>query len=420
METNRQETIPQGYKATALGVIPQEWEIMSLSKAFRVQSGYAFKSERFTTECGIPVIRISNLPIDNKYVDLSDCVYYPPSENIKQQFIVHQKDLLIAMSGATTGKTAIYNYFSNAFLNQRVGVFRQISDQICCQYLQAIVESHLFMTRLQPLLIAGAQPNISPGDIESMIFPVPPLGEQRKIAEVLGVWDLAIAKQVQLVERLTERKRALMQRLLTAKLRLPGFSAPWKKVHYSDILKEVRRTLTWDEHELYDLISVRRRSGGVFHRESLYGHEIKTKTLRPALEGDFLISKMQIVHGASGVVPKHLSGMKISGSYIALIAKDPKKLNINYFNLWSQMPLFYHQTFVSSYGVHIEKMTFDLDAFMSLSMNLPPIEEQNRIVEVISTATDEIELAQAKLELYHRQKRGLMQQLLTGKKRVTY
>ena len=168
------------------------------------------------------------------------------------------------------------------------------------------------------------------------------------------------------------------------------------------------------------MISVRRRSGGVFHRESLYGHEIKTKSLRPALEGDFLISKMQIVHGASGVVPKQLSGMKISGSYIALVAKDPQELNIDYFNLWSQMPLFYHQTFISSYGVHIEKMTFDLETFMSLLINLPSIEEQNKIVEIISVLCKEIELAQHKLELLRQQKRGLMQQLLTGKKRVKY
>lgn len=183
-------------------------------------------------------------------------------------------------------------------------------------------------------------------------------------------------------------------------------------------MTETHRSLKWDENELYDLISVRRRSGGVFHRESLYGYEIKTKNLRPALEGDFLISKMQIVHGASGVVPKQLSGMKISGSYIALVAKDPQELNINYFNLWSQMPLFYRQTFISSNGVHIEKMTFDLEIFMSLSMDLPPIEEQNKIVTIISSACKDIELAKQKLELFRQQKHGLMQQLLTGKKRV--
>lgn len=246
----------------------------------------------------------------------------------------------------------------------------------------------------------------------------PPLPEQQKIAEIISTWDKAIEKQSRLIEKLELRKKGLMQQLLTAKKRLPGYSDSWKRIKYYNILTETHRSLKWDENELYDLISVRRRSGGVFHRESLYGYEIKTKNLRPALEGDFLISKMQIVHGASGVVPKQLSGMKISDSYIALVAKDPQELNINYFNLWSQMPLFYRQTFISSNGVHIEKMTFDLEIFMSLSMDLPPIEEQNKIVTIISSACKDIELAKQKLELFRQQKHGLMQQLLTGKKRV--
>ena len=351
----------------------------------------------------------ADLSEDKKYITTTEKTL--TDKGFSQARKIPKGSVLFTCIGSTIGKVGIAS--QDLATNQQINAV--ITDG---EYLFYVLSLH--SDRIRILANEQAVPIINKSDFERIKLAVPPLGEQRKIAEVLGVWDLAIAKQVQLVERLTQRKRALMQRLLTAKLRLPGFSAPWKKVHYSDILKEVRRTLTWDENELYDLISVRRRSGGVFHRESLYGYEIKTKTLRPALEGDFLISKMQIVHGASGVVPKHLSGMKISGSYIALIAKDPKKLNINYFNLWSQMPLFYHQTFVSSYGVHIEKMTFDLDAFMSLSMNLPPIEEQNRIVEVISTATDEIELAQAKLELYRRQKRGLMQQLLTGKKRIPY
>ena len=330
-------------------------------------------------------------------------------------------DIVFARTGATVGKTYLYNREDGDLVFAGFLIrFSPNAQKIVPYYLKAYTNTSTYWKWVKITSQRSGQPGINATEYCSLQIPVPPLAEQRKIAEVLGVWDEAIEKQARLIEKLALRKRALMQRLLSAKLRLPGFSEPWKKVNYSDILKEVRRTLTWDENELYDLISVRRRSGGVFHRESLYGHEIKTKTLRPALEGDFLISKMQIVHGASGVVPKQLSGMKISGSYIALIAKDPKELNINYFNLWSQMPLFYHQTFVSSYGVHIEKMTFDLDAFMSLSMNLPPIEEQNRIVEVISTATNEIELAKEKLERLRRQKRGLMQQLLTGKRRIKY
>ncbi len=393
--------IPQGYKATALGIIPQEWKTIRLKDCFSISAGGDVQKDCFS----------ETRSLQYKYPIYSNSLF----NHGLYGFTSHPRHKANSITITGRGALGHAEYRETDFdAIVRLLVLAPkipLNGQYITEYIN-FRKPFFYESTGVPQLTAPQIANIQ------VLFP--PLGEQRKIAEVLGVWDEAIEKQARLIEKLALRKRALMQRLLSAKLRLPGFSEPWKKVNYSDILKEVRRALTWDENEIYDLISVRRRSGGVFHRESLYGHEIKTKTLRPALEGDFLISKMQIVHGASGVVPKQLSGMKISGSYIALIAKDPKELNINYFNLWSQMPLFYHQTFVSSYGVHIEKMTFDLDAFMSLSMNLPPIEEQNRIVEVISTATNEIELAKEKLERLRRQKRGLMQQLLTGKKRVKY
>ena len=207
--------ISQGYKPTSFGFIPQEWVVMPLSKAFRIQSGYAFKSELFTKNCGTPVVRISNLPMNDKYIDLSDCVYYPVSIDVKEQFIIHKNDFLIAMSGATTGKSAIYNYDYEALLNQRVGVFRQISDKIDNQYLHIIMESQWFIFQLQYLLIAGAQPNISPSDVENMVFPIPSLSEQKAIAQVLTAADREIELAQQKLELLRQQKRGLMQQLLT-------------------------------------------------------------------------------------------------------------------------------------------------------------------------------------------------------------
>ena len=246
----------------------------------------------------------------------------------------------------------------------------------------------------------------------------PPVPEQNSIAEVLTTWDKAITTTTALIAQLEQRKKWLMQQLLTGKKRLKGFCGEWKKYSYENLLRVVKRHIDWSDEELYSLLSVRRRSGGIFFRESLYGHQIKVKDLRTANEGDFLFSKMQILHGASALVTKEFSGAKISGSYIAVVAKDTKILNMQYLNWASQLEYFYHQTYISSYGVHIEKMTFDFEIFLNLDSKLPPFEEQTAIVQVLQAADKEVAMLNKKMDQLKEQKKGLMQVLLTGKKRI--
>ena len=136
-------------------------------------------------------------------------------------------------------------------------------------------------------------------------------------------------------------------------------------------------------------------------------------------KGDFLISKMQIVHGASALVEKEFDGLNISGSYIALNVANNKNLDVNFFNWLSKTPYFYHLTFLASYGVHIEKMTFNLRLFLKSKIKIPEnIQEQCAIVDVLKTADDEINQLEKKLKALEKQKRGLMQKLLTGEIRV--
>ncbi|MBN8684407.1 MAG: restriction endonuclease subunit S [Chitinophagales bacterium] len=247
---------------------------------------------------------------------------------------------------------------------------------------------------------------------------LPPLPEQRAITACLSTWDTAIRKSNQLLAQKELRKKWLMQQLLTGKKRLKGFEGAWKEYTYEQLLKVVKRPVEWNDAHLYNLISVRRRSGGIFLREALYGHQIKVKDLRTANEGDFLFSKMQILHGASALVTKEFAGAKISGSYIAVVAKDARLLNMEYFQWYSQLPYFYHQTYVSSYGVHIEKMTFDFDAFLTLEIKLPTLEEQTAIAHILQTADQEIQLLKARVEKLKEQKKGMMQMLLSGKIRL--
>jgi len=242
--------------------------------------------------------------------------------------------------------------------------------------------------------------------------------EQKAISKFLCEWDKAIKKTNKLINQKQNRKQWLIHQLLTGKKRLKGFTHQWNKITYDDVLSIVKRRINWDDSKLYNLISVKRRSGGIFLREALHGHKILVKNLCLVEEGDFLFSKMQILHGASALVTKEFTNTYISGSYIAVVAKDEQLLNMNYFNWYSQLPYFYHQTYISSYGVHIEKMTFDFENFLSLGLTLPTIEEQIEINKVLKTADKEIQLLKAKAAKLQEQKKGIMQLLLTGKKRL--
>jgi len=111
--------------------------------------------------------------------------------------------------------------------------------------------------------------------------------------------------------------------------------------------------------------------------------------------------------------------LNISGSYIALRCNDLKKLNMNFFNWLSRTPRFYHLTYLSSYGVHIEKMTFNLKLFLKSEISIPEkVEEQERIADFFEAVGKEIGTLEKQLAALEKQKRGLMQKLLTGEVRV--
>ena len=415
---NNRIQIPQGYKDSPLGIIPEEWEVRRLGDIADITSGTTplRANSKYYNDGIIPWV---------KTTDLNNGTLYETEEKVSKEAvektslkILPKGTVLVAMDGGfrQIGRTAL------------LGIDATINQALSALMCKSSVESSFVLAWLNcqvnywKRLAASSRkdPNITGNEVANFPILIPPLEEQERICSVLQLWDSSIEKQSELIEKLKLRKRALMQQLLTGKKRLPGFCGEWKKRTYSNILIEIKRSLKWDENELYKLISVRRRSEGLFFRESLYGRDIATKNLRPAKTGDFLISKMQIVHGASGLVTDKYDDAKISGSYISLVSKDSNILDIRYYNLWSQMPIFYHQTYVSSFGVHIEKMTFDLDTFMSYNMPLPPINEQYAIVSFMESINKEIELANEKLANLQSQKRGLMQQLLTGKKRIKY
>jgi type I restriction enzyme, S subunit len=205
------------FKDSELGRIPKSWEVKKLGDYVKLQGGNAFPSSNFQ-ESGIPIVRISN--IMNEGVNLEKCVCFSKSK-IFQKFEIKEGDILLAMSGATTGKIGIYNAKNVAYLNQRVGRF-QILDKsrVKNAFLHHLFQSDIFTYVTQRDAIGGAQPNISSEQVESVRYAFPTICEQSKIAETLGSIDQKIKIQKGKLVQTQSLKKSLMQVLLTGKVRV--------------------------------------------------------------------------------------------------------------------------------------------------------------------------------------------------------
>lgn len=192
------------------------WHEVKLGDICLLISGNAFASDDFqVTE--IPLIRISN--IDGKNIILDEDTVYLPNDFLDKysNFIIQPKDLLLAMSGATTGKMGVNKYSFPMLLNQRVCIIRAnktIQDFINQYLLQ-------YNNKILKMSYGGAQPNIGSTDIKKIKLYIPSdIAEQKAIAEILSKADEEIELLNKKLEAFKLEKKALMQQLLTGKIRV--------------------------------------------------------------------------------------------------------------------------------------------------------------------------------------------------------
>lgn len=194
------------------------------------------------------------------------------------------------------------------------------------------------------------------------------------------------------------------------------FPTDWHTQKMKQWVALAERPVTLEDDKRYRLVTVRRGFGGVDLRGEYLGKDIHVKNYFRVRQGDFLISKRQIAHGACGVVPESLDGAVVSNEYNVFVPNQGT--NIEMFNLMMQLPHYTRLFYLMSDGVHIEKLLFKTQDWMRRQLAMPPIEEQQKIAAILTTQDKVIELKEKRLAEKQRQKKYLMQQLLTGKKRL--
>lgn len=197
--------------------------------------------------------------------------------------------------------------------------------------------------------------------------------------------------------------------------KLPLPKVKWQTVKIGDLFKVINDPVRMEDDQQYDLVTVKRARGGVVDRETLYGRDISVKSQFYVHEGNFLISKRQIVHGACGFVPKKLEGAIVSNEYSVLACTN--LILPAFLNYLSYTPYFQQTCFHSSIGVHVEKMIFKLDEWFRWKINIPSLPEQQKIADFLSSVDTKLAKLGRKKELLGDYKRGLMQQIFSQKLR---
>jgi len=190
----------------------------------------------------------------------------------------------------------------------------------------------------------------------------------------------------------------------------------WLRGPLSKHLREALRPIELCDDTEYRLVTVKRSRGGVVEREILPGRDIAVKTQFVLKAGDFLISKRQIVHGACGVVPPDLEGTVVSNEYCVL--NSIGTIDLEFLKYLSHSTYFQETCFHSSIGMHVEKMIFKLEDWLKWPFDLPSIKEQQRIAKMLFTWDKAIAVQEKLVANAKAHKKAMMQQLLTGKKRL--
>lgn len=256
--------------------------------------------------------------------------------------------------------------------------------------------------------------NITDSDFFNMPIPVPPLAEQEKIAEILSLWDKAIEHTKELIAYKEKQKKGLMQNLLTGKKRLSGFTDKWKTYIVKELgLVITGKTPNTEKNEYYG-------DEFLFITPTDIHYKYTTKTERnlskSGLNKSKLIPKNSVLITCIASIGKNTinkSDCAINQQINAIV------LNNNFYYEY----IYYYMTFNSPYLLKfagksatsiINKTTFE-----EIDVTIPPLDEQKAIADILCKADEEIELLKKQLDLYTEQKKGLMQNLLTGKVRVT-
>jgi type I restriction enzyme, S subunit len=410
--------------------LPSEWRMVSIEKiANKVTDGEHITPER--SESGVLLLSARN--VQNGYLSLKDVDYIPEHEyqRIIKRCHPEYGDVLISCSG-TIGRVCIVPQ-NTRFTLVRSAALIKPSDKINASFLSNVLRSNFVQNQILRALNQSAQANLFINHINSLVIPLPPLLEQCRIAEMLGVWDESIDLLERLIGRVRSRKQGLMQQLLTGKKRFKEFEgSEWKTVNLENLpvsLIDGDRSSNYPSQEFVSQLKTQTHqiiflnsSNFKDDKLDLQNAQFITKEKFDSLSKGKLIDDdlVMTVRGSIGNVIRF--NFKDETGFInaqMLIIRNVKYNNILSTNfLYTVLCSDVYKKRILRLSSGSAQPQLPVKDLKSLDILLPSLPEQEKIAAVLSAADEEISTLEKQLAAYKQQKLGLMQQLLTGSIRI--
>jgi type I restriction enzyme S subunit len=366
---------------------------------------------------GIPVIKVKN--IKNGAILTKDLLH--TSIEIDKQYSrskLKTGDILLTIRGSTGRVAIVPKSLNGSNITQDTARIR-VSTSDDLTYLFYALHAPKTQQQINLNTVGQAVKGINISEVKKLKIYHPPLPEQRKIAQILSTWDRGIATTEKLIDASKQQKKALMQQLLTGKKRLidpetgKAFEGECEITSISQLITESR--LAGTNGELAKKITVKLYGRGVTKKEEKRLGSESTKYYKRK-SGQFIYSKLDFLNGAFGIIPQSLDGYE---STLDLPAFDfTPNVIPKWFIEFVSRDDFYTSNLGLANGGRKARRVNPKD-LLQVKVRLPSLTEQQKITSVLTAADKEIELLAAKFTHLKQEKKALMQQLLTGKRRVS-
>jgi type I restriction enzyme S subunit len=398
--------------------IPYGWKLMELGELFAFKNGVNAGKESYGK--GVKFINVMEV-IYHDYI-------FPEmipgtvqiSEEQKELYLVKDGDVLFNRTSETAkeiGLSAVYSGNDDVVFGGFVIRGRPIINALDNTFKRYCFRSNLVRNQIIKGGQGAVRTNIGQGDLSQVKIVLPPLQEQKAIAALLGKWDEAIHKNQQLIAQKEERKKWLMQNLLTGKKRLKGFEdTKWKVISLDQLIKPIIREIDKPK-EQYIGIGLRSHGKGTFLKPAEQPEKNSMDKFYIVRHNDLIVNITFAWEQAIAIVKKDDDGALASHRFptYTFINEISHPDFFRFFILQPRMK--YMLQLISPGGAGRNRVMSKSD-FLKLEFKLPDYKEQTAIAKVLQAADKEIQLLKTKADKLKEQKKGLMQVLLTGKKRL--